>query len=307
MGERAILVAFAKRAVGRLSHSVSAAIFIGVMSGLALLPVAFELINGNPDVRLWIFAAFAAGALVGAIRWARFASSRSTQEEQQRLQAAIAATTPATIAATGPAEPPAGLLDFATTQINGMAAREKLTMLKAERDANRLTALGTLLTVVSVFAPLAATYLYTSMEPLPATTVAGLVRLRQEIGSAPSWENVTIARDWHVLAGGLSLGFLFLAAARGVLRLESRNRAAALMLSRRVSHYERLVGILHVRAKVAGETDRMLAQVVSDVLTAVEKPPDIDQLGAEADETSNAVKEHITAIAELFKKQGAKT
>ena len=60
-----------------------------------------------------------------------------------------------------------------------------------------------------------------------------------------------------------------------------------------------------VRNPVAIE--EVLAQVVSDVILLAEKPPDLDLPKPESDDAMNAIKEQVEALADLVKKQSAKT
>ena len=60
-----------------------------------------------------------------------------------------------------------------------------------------------------------------------------------------------------------------------------------------------------VRNPVAIE--QVLAQVVSDVILLAEKPPDLDLPKPESDDAMNAIKEQVEALADLVKKQSAKT
>lgn len=236
------------------------------------------------------------GVLIVPALYVVFNITRKDTERRQQLEKVIAA------AEVTPEQSKIDLVTFVSQQVSAMAARENLTMLRAERDANRLTALGIFLTVVSVFAPIAATVLYVELDPLPAATVVRLQELNARIGFVPTGDQLTIARDWHVLAGGLSLGFLFLAAARGVLRLESRNRAAALSLSRRVSHFERLAGILHVNARLSSEPDQLLAQTVRDVMSLAKGAPEIEVPATEADDVPTALQEQLAVVLDLMKK-----
>jgi hypothetical protein len=62
------------------------------------------------------------------------------------------------------------LLQFLISKLDGLAARERLAMIRAERFADRLSTIGTLMLVLSVFAPVASAVLYATLEPLEVST-----------------------------------------------------------------------------------------------------------------------------------------
>lgn len=166
------------------------------------------------------------------------------------------------------------LISFLMQRTKLAAKREELAMIRSEARANSLYRVGFLLLIVSVFCPLAAGLAYVIVEPLPADTVTRLTQLNNELGALPSGLTIQVARDWHVLVAGITLGFLCLAAARGVLGQQSQETRQFFRLNERVNYYERLRSVLEIKARQLGEEfdseDDLVALVVTHLL---DEPP----------------------------------
>jgi hypothetical protein len=113
------------------------------------------------------------------------------------------------------------LVDYVEAKLVAAAARQELAVCTAEGRANRLSSVGIILMVSSVLVPFALVYLYMI---LPATVPA------TPPGAAPQ-------RDWHLLFAGLSFGLLFIAAARGILLAEGRQREVYAREVRETAYY----------------------------------------------------------------------
>lgn len=99
------------------------------------------------------------------------------------------------------------LVDYVEAQLIAAAARQEIAVSTAERRANRLASTGFLLMISSVLVPFGLVYLYMTLPPVGPPTAS----------TAPQ-------RDWHLLLAGVSFGLLFIAAARGILLAEGRQR-----------------------------------------------------------------------------------
>ncbi len=130
--------------------------------------------------------------------------------------------------------------------INLANEREKLTMLRAQGRASVLFGIGTALMVLSVFAPILSWVAYLSTEPITDETIRLTKTLKEQLGIIPSYNEIAAQRDWRILLSGVSFGFLFLAAARGILRQEGQQMATFLNLARRVTYFENIVNALKI-------------------------------------------------------------
>lgn len=196
-------------------------------------------------------------------------------------------------------------IDFFARELRATVERERLAMIRAESSSRVLAALGTWLMVLSVFAPLASAALYASLPPISPETVQTLIQLKTQLGFTPGAEAISTARDWHILLAGLSLGFLFVAAARGVLRQEAQQRAVFFRVVRRVSYFENLVTALRVRQRLHEEPSLEVRTACIDILSELTKPtpaeaPDSTEPSQEA-EASLPFKEQIEAFTAALK------
>jgi hypothetical protein len=98
--------------------------------------------------------------------------------------------------------------------------------------------------IMSVFAPLLSVTLYLNGQP----------------------------RDWHLLAFGVAVGLLFLAAARGLARQEIHQRDTYFHLSLRVFQYERYVSALRIVVRGSGmnpdDVRKLGDRIVEELLRA---------------------------------------
>lgn len=147
----------------------------------------------------------------------------------------------------------AGTTDSATRprilieEIENSIERERVAMLRAKARADRLFTLGTTFLLLSIFGPILAAGLYSYMDPLSVATVERLTELHRTIGDALNLEPPPLQRDWHILAAGLSFGFLFLAAAGGLLRQQAREYRTYFLIGEKINRYQRLASIVRVR------------------------------------------------------------
>jgi hypothetical protein len=96
----------------------------------------------------------------------------------------------------------------------------------------------------------------------------------KRVGVDPRIGIELVRRDWHLLAAGVSFGLLFLAAARGALNAEARQRALYTRESRIVAYYGDLIRALEVAARIdderkddaRAETARVMVGVVDRLL-----------------------------------------
>lgn len=108
--------------------------------------------------------------------------------------------------------------EYVTRLLLTAADRRQLSMYRSERRANVLFRIGTGLMVLSVLVPFLLVLLY--FQQTPSSELQKVIQL----GVAPKDAVSLMSRDWHLLVAGVSFGLLFLAAAKGLLNAEARQR-----------------------------------------------------------------------------------
>lgn len=138
-------------------------------------------------------------------------------------------------------------LEHVTRILRAAVDRRRLSMLVSERRATILFRIGTGLTVLSVLVPFLLVLLY--FQQTPAAEVQRLVQL-----GVPPKDAATLAgRDWHLLFAGVSFGLLFLAAAKGLLTAEARQRDIHDRQDRVIEAYEDALRGLNIAARLDSE------------------------------------------------------
>lgn len=130
---------------------------------------------------------------------------------------------------------------------------ERIDSTRAYFRSSMLFWIGVILLMGSLVAPIAGGVLYAQVDPQ-----AELEQLTNALGAnAANVPAETLVRatqrDWHVLLAGLSLGFLLLAAAGGILQLEARLRQRFARVSTRVGRFERVVKALEIVERVGAK------------------------------------------------------
>lgn len=156
--------------------------------------------------------------------------------------------------------------DFPTAfkaQLRLVAERARLLMVKAEARANMLYGVGTTLTVISVFAPVASIAVYVGLDPLPQSVLEALQSLRGENGELPTGISVSVAKDWRVLLSGISFGFLFLAAAAALFTQHRRQMETFFILAKDVDYFNAVVTAVEIRARSDSDSVTLSSQMES--------------------------------------------
>jgi len=164
--------------------------------------------------------------------------------------------------------------------------REEATMLRAERRVDMLFRIGLLFLVASVVAPLLSASLYWNLDPLPTTTVQSLKDLRTTLGTLPENTTVQVQRDWRILLGGISFGFLFLASAAGLMKQQGRQTDIYFRIGERVKFFERLASVVTLNAAAERNRtdgyDRELVTLVTEKLLLLENAAAKENSGGDA-------------------------
>lgn len=188
---------------------------------------------------------------------------------------------------------------FVQDQIKLNIERERLNMLLAERRANNLFTIGRFLMVLSVLAPLFSAALYLWANPLPAEAVSHLKEMRDAAGSLPVQLTLSVQRDWRILFAGVSIGFLFLAAARGVLTQQARQSQTFFSLAERVASYERMISVIKIRTRgTSGKKDDLPNDIKKIVMSRLlaSHPSQLSDVMAEHEAEKSTLPPHVSEI-----------
>jgi len=150
------------------------------------------------------------------------------------------------------------LVEYIEKQLVAASARQELVVATSGARADRLANAGFILMLSSVLIPFALVYLYISLDPPSATA------------------GIPGQRDWHLLLAGVSFGLLFIAAARGILTAEVRQREVYGREVREVGYYgdlRRALGIAQRLDKKRGdESEAVTEEVVRKIMALLLEP-----------------------------------
>jgi hypothetical protein len=136
------------------------------------------------------------------------------------------------------------LVGYTVALLDAAAKRQRESVLRSERRASGLFWVSTLLMMASVVVPFALVNMY--LQGDPTETVKGLVAVGIPVAEAAK----AAQRDWHLLLAGVSFGLLFIAAARGILVAEGRQRDVYAREVRETAYYGDLVRALNIAQRV---------------------------------------------------------
>lgn len=146
--------------------------------------------------------------------------------------------------------------------------REERVLRLSESRSSWLFYMGVMFIALSVTGPAAGTYLYVTLPALPEQTVESLVKIHGQPGNSAAPLNVTAQRDWRLILGGISMGFLFLGTATTILRQKTKEVLIADRAAAKASYYARVQGLLTLeQAKPTGD-DRLLMRFAQEHLLA---------------------------------------
>ncbi len=196
------------------------------------------------------------------------------------------------------------LVGFVSTLLKAAAERQQLSVLTAERRASNLFRVGTLLMGVSVLVPFVLVYMYLQTDPAVIAkelTTAGLPTAEAAKASQ---------RDWHLLVAGISFGLLFIAAARGILLSEGRQREVYAREVRETAYYGDLTRALSIAHRIDRErkdelrsiTDEVVRRIVVLLLERGNKEHGSSTLSPTSDAASSGEHEFAKIITETIKR-----
>ena len=172
-----------------------------------------------------------------------------------------------------------GMVEFVEAVLKVASLREEVAMSIAQGRSGRLFIIGSFLMVLSVFAPFGSAIIYWQTEPLNNEIVMQLEQLKNKTGMTIGNDLVSFKKDWRILFSGLSFGFLFLAAARGILRQEARQSSTYFKTAERVNYYENLARALLINDRLflgeAGksENDKLIQKIIARLFASPQQTP----------------------------------
>ncbi len=219
---------------------------------------------------------FDTAALAIGLLWVSFTPRRTLQHKEAEIEQIESVATKEE-----------ELVEYLKNLLNATVAREELSMLRSEVRADSLYRIGLSLLVISVFCPLIAGLVYLGLDPLPDETLEKLIRFREGIGTLPKDFAAHVARDWHMLLAGITLGFLCLAAARGILTQQAKEMRESFRLNERVNYYERLRSVLEIKARQLGDGEEAENELVDLAVTGLLNEPPVGQQEGEFKEKTD--------------------
>lgn len=189
---------------------------------------------------------------------------------------------------------PASAAEFVQKELGIAIARERVGMLLAQGRSSRLVGLGSFFIILSVSAPVAAIYAYTAQDPLAIIERISAQKLVVDSSKLP------LSRDWHLLLAGGTFGFLFIAAAAGVLRQAQHQTETYFRLARRVMHYESMISAVRIGTHLSTQqldpaVSRLIGRVIDRLMTPIVDGPGQSQVPTqeEADSLGERVAEAL--------------
>ena len=156
---------------------------------------------------------------------------------------------------------------FLEKQLAAVTERERTNMLRADYRASLTYAVGVMMLVASVFAPVTSAYVYFRTDPLPAESLERLAELANSAGGAiPAGVQINLGRDWRVLLGGVSFGFLFIAAATALMAQHSRQARSYRRLRDVVAYYDNVSTAFRIRTQLREVEGQYVARDVVESL-----------------------------------------
>lgn len=147
-------------------------------------------------------------------------------------------------------------------------AREEVRMLRAENRSNQLYRSGSTLLFGSVLCPIMAALLYSMLDPLPQTQMERIAMLHETLGGLPESFALQLNRDWRVLLGGVTFGFLCLAAAGSLLKQRAREVRRYSELEERAQYFQRGLSALNLRLMMDEKPEEVAPFVIDHLLAA---------------------------------------
>jgi hypothetical protein len=200
-----------------------------------------------------------------------------------------------------------GMVEFVEAVLKVASLREEVAMTIAQGRSGRLFIIGSFLMVLSVFAPFGSAFIYWQTDPLNDEVVIHLAQLKKETGIVPGNESISFKKDWRILFSGLSFGFLFLAAARGILRQEARQSSTYFKTAERVSYYENLARALLINERLQGEAgesqNEKLVKRIINILFASPEETQEEKVSKDSDATEGVpFMEQAATLVNAFKR-----
>ena len=200
-----------------------------------------------------------------------------------------------------------GMVEFVEAVLKVASLREEVAMSIAQGRSGRLFIIGSFLMVLSVFAPFGSAIIYWQADPLNDEIVMHLEQLKNKTGFVPTKESISFKKDWRILFSGLSFGFLFLAAARGILRQEARQSSTYFKTAERVTYYENLARALLINERLQGEAghsenDKLIQRIIEKLFASPQQAS--EEEAATDSDTANGVpfKEQVETIVNSLKR-----
>lgn len=193
-------------------------------------------------------------------------------------------------------------------RIEVVSEKTRLELLKVEKRSNGVYRLAVFFTSFSVLAPIGAIVVYISVDPMNQyifqdrlienlSYLGGVMTITPELNLNPQ-------RDWRILLVGISFGFLFLAAARELLRIQMQLNSRLNYLTSEISYFENVIEAfrISIKAKEANNYDLDSKKVLEKIIQrlsfyAIE--PSIPSLKENVKESDSILQSQLNLLKNL--------
>ena len=164
---------------------------------------------------------------------------------------------------------------------------------KARLRADILFWIGILLLVLSIAFPIIATIIYYEIDTISHETAQALIYLKKGANESQKELDIPLSRDWHILLGGVTFGFLCLAAARGIFAQQSNELKAFNEFGQRARYFERLNSVAQI---IISSCDHLSNESISYLRDKLLLDP-----STITDEESRKLEDEVSLISEVLK------
>lgn len=146
--------------------------------------------------------------------------------------------------------------------------RSEILSHSSQQRATVLFWLGAIFLIGSIAGPITSFNVYYYSNPLPSETVQNIKLLNEELETSQQPNNpgfqvqstIVVQRDWRILLGGVTFGFLLLATGSGLLKQRTKELEVHFRVINLVNFYQRLLGVFELKSEVLEQDEEELVE-----------------------------------------------
>lgn len=166
----------------------------------------------------------------------------------------------------GAADLDLGPREILMRDLRAATVREEIILFQSKSRGDLLYRIGSFFLVLSIMCPIAAAWLYCTIDPIPQATIDKIVELKKSLTELPKELSISVGRDWHLLLGGITFGFLCLAAAKGILAQQAKEMSNYFSVAEKVNYFERLRSVAKMKLEYIG-SDKIREAETIDIIS----------------------------------------